>query len=205
MPADDHRDMTDDDPRIPPHAVRASASWLLRHLGAQLTADATSATPEAVTAWADGTATPEPAQLARMSWTAATTRLLVTSFGPITARTWLLGDNLDGRAPAIVLREADTATRWRQVSARGPTHQPVDRQPLVSPAPTGRVRAPSPRSGAPGSRRRSRQARRDAGHVGDSLKSRSCATMPRSVMPTPTGRPSTSSTVTGAAGPRPVA
>jgi hypothetical protein len=94
------------------------ASYLIEHLGADLTAYLTGIDEEAqVQRWATGDLEPGPLPLGRLRSGYKAAHEIVRAYGGETARSWFSGMNpwLDDEAPAYVLRHSNEADTWESV------------------------------------------------------------------------------------------
>ncbi|HEV7508423.1 MAG TPA: hypothetical protein VGS07_26310 [Thermoanaerobaculia bacterium] len=107
-------------PSRPKEEIGASAmaSYLLEHLGADLTSYLTGVDEVTrVEQWAEGALVPEPLAFGRLRAGYEAAREIAYAFGDETAQSWFSGMNpsLDDEAPGYVLRHSSDATVWKSV------------------------------------------------------------------------------------------
>lgn len=98
--------------------VSVLASYLIEHLGADLTAYLAGVDePDQVERWASGEADPDPLPLGRIQSGYAAAGYLVRAYDGETAQSWFSGMNpwLDDEAPAYVLRNTHEPEIWESV------------------------------------------------------------------------------------------
>ncbi len=96
----------------------AMASYLVEHLGADLTAYLTGVDEMAqVERWAESKLTPEPLALGRLRAGYEATSEIVRAFGDETAQLWFSGMNpsLADEAPGYILRHSNDVAAWESV------------------------------------------------------------------------------------------
>jgi hypothetical protein len=91
------------------------ASYLQEHLGQKVTAYLSGVKDaKLVGQWAAGKVQPRPMPSFRLRSAYQAAHYLVDAYGSVTAQAWFFGRNsqLDGRAPAFVLREGKVPEDW---------------------------------------------------------------------------------------------
>jgi hypothetical protein len=98
--------------------ISTVAAYLQEHLGQKVTAYLSGVKDaKLVGQWSAGKVQPRPLPGFRLRSAYQAARYLVDAYGSETAQAWFFGrnSNFDGRAPALVLREAENPEDWSLV------------------------------------------------------------------------------------------